>query len=159
MDEACPLAEVGDSQPLPGATEDSVVDIGLSNEGRRQRRHSKRKVDLIPNSVYLVADKYNISNRALMELIAAFNEGDIKDYNISRMTIQRRRAEVRLQSAHAIKVKQLGSVSEKFYTLHWDAKKIKSMQHTIEDQERIAVLLTGFAANLLYKPYLNLPIL
>ena len=61
------------------------------------------------------------------------------------MTIQRRRAEVRLQSAHAIKVNQLGTVNEIFYTLHWDAKKIKSMQHTVEDQERIAVLLTGMS--------------
>ena len=38
-----------------------------------------------------------------MELVAALHKGDIENFNISLMTIQRRRAEVRLQTAGAIK--------------------------------------------------------
>ena len=91
MEEACPLADVDDPQPLPSATEDTLVNEDVSGEStgiRRSKRRKNAKMDVIPNSAYLIADKYNISNRALMELAAAFHGGDIKDYNISHMTIQ-----------------------------------------------------------------------
>ena len=106
-------------------------------------RTEERKKDIIPDRVYLIADKYSISNRALMELGVAFIDDDVKNYNISVKTIERRRAKIRLQTANSIKIHQLGDINEKFYTLHWDSKKIKSMQHIVADEERIVVLLTG----------------
>ena len=140
-----PVGEV--FEPLAQQTsETDSYDIPLSNE-RSHRRRKSRKEDLIPDEVYVIADKYNISNRALMELSVAFTDKNLDDYNISVKTIERRRAKVRLQKASSIKSHQLGSCSEKFYTLHWDSKKIKSMQHTVADKERIAVLLTGTRIN------------
>ena len=83
--------------PEEGCSSDFIPDTEVSNKARYQRR-CKQKIDIIPDSVYLIADKYGISNRALMELVVALIDGDFKDYNISVKTIERRRAKVRLKN-------------------------------------------------------------
>ena len=104
------------------------------------------KSEGIPNTAYLVADKYGLSNRALTELAAAFqtSEGkNLNQLNLSVNTTRRRKANVRKSTAEDIVQSQLGDVNQKRFALHWDGKLIKALTHVANDVERVAVLLTG----------------
>ena len=68
---------------------------------------------------------------------------DFDTLNLSVKTTERRRRKIRIEEAKNIINQQLKDMSETFYVLHWDSKKLKSQQHCDSDVERIAVVLTG----------------
>ena len=111
------------------------------------RKYVRRpaKNDAIPREAFLICDKYRISNRGLTELAAVFMSAwtDFDTLNLSVKTTERRRRKIRIEEAKKIIDKQLQEMSEKFYVLHWDSKKLKAQQHCDKDVERIAVVLTG----------------
>ena len=56
-----------------------------------------KRSDAIPRDAFLIADKYSLSNRALIELAAAFMAAwtDFDTLNLSVKTTERRRRSVR----------------------------------------------------------------
>ena len=115
----------------------------INDEGRR----NTPKEYAIPEAAYLIADKYHMSNRELTELAAVFLSTkyatDITSEILSPTTTRRKRSKIRRMKAEEITKHAIGDQQVKFYTLHWDSKKIKSLNHVGDDKERIAVVLTG----------------
>ena len=109
------------------------------------KRKCKKK-EIFKETTYLVADKDGISNRVLTQLAATIKQADgedLDDYNLSVKTIERRRKSIRTTTARDILRNQFGDSSDKRFALHWDGKIIKSLTHTGNDIEHVAVILTG----------------
>ena len=123
--------------------DDNEVLFHLPTTDKNRLRKDKTRRDVIPPEAFVIADKYGISNRALTELAAVFMKDNLDDGILSVKTTERRRKALRKENAEHIEERQIGIMSEKFYVLHWDAKKLKALMHTEEDTERIAVVLTG----------------
>ena len=105
-----------------------------------------KKKEILSETTYLVADKDGISNRVLTQLAATIKQAngeDLDDFNLSVKTIERRRKAIRTATARAILRNQFGDSTDKRFVLHWDGKIIKSLTHTGNDIEHVAVILTG----------------
>ena len=125
------------------ADQDNDTQYHLPTTDNNRLRRGKSRRDGIPPEAFVIADKYGISNRALTELAAVFMKDNLDEAILSVRTTGRRRKALRKENADNIKDRQIGIMSEKFYVLHRDAKKLKALMHTEEDKERIAVVLTG----------------
>ena len=110
-----------------------------------KKRDRNTKIDGIPKQAYLKENKHGMSSRCLTELATAFHSlqgTPLNQLNLSFNTT-RRKANTRLPIAtHTLK-NQLNESNTTLYALHWDGKLIKSVMHTGNDIERVAILLTG----------------
>ena len=119
---------------------------GSSISSLTKKRDRSTKTDGIPKQAYLIADKNGVSCRCLTEMAAAFHSSQgtfLNQLNLSVNTTRRRKANTRLTIATHILKNQLIKFNITLYALHWDGKLIKSLMHTGNDVERVAILLTG----------------
>ena len=94
--------------------------------------------------LFLIGDKYGSSNRCLTETTSAFLKTggvDLHETKLSLSTVWRQRRATRESVAQSIVEKNMKLFKEKLWSLHWDGKLLKSLQHVGVSQERIAVIL------------------
>ena len=87
-----------------------------------------------------------MSSRCLTEMAAAFLLiacSSLNQLNLSVNSTRRRKANTRLTIATHILKNQLNESNTTLYAFYLDRKLIKSLMHTGNDMERVAILLTG----------------
>ena len=112
-----------------------------------------QKIDGIPKQAYLIADKHGMSSRCLTEMAAGFHSSQgtpLNQLNLSVNTSRRRKENTRLTIATHILKNQLNESIATLYALYWDRKLIKSLMHTGNDIERVAIYLQVSLCNVIF---------
>ena len=135
---------VDDSAAMVSAQTDNETP-GSSISSLTKKRDRSIKIDGIPKQAYLIAEKYGMSSRSLAEMATALRSSQgtpLNQLSLLVRTISKRKANTRLTIAtHTLK-NQLNESNTTPYALHWNGKLIKFLMHTVNDVERVAMLLT-----------------
>ena len=92
----------------------------------------------------LIGDKYGNSTGCITETASAMLKSggvDLADTRISLSSVWRQRNAIRESSAKSIIQNKTLLLNKKLWSLHWDGKLLKSLQHIIQNEERIAIIL------------------
>ena len=133
---------VDDSAAMVSAQTD-IETPGSSISLLTKKRDRSTKIDGIPKQAYLIADKYGMSSRCLVEMAAALRLSQGTPLNQLSLLVRTTKANTRLTSARHTLKNQLNESNTTPYALHWNGKLIKFLMHTVNDVERVAILLTG----------------
>lgn len=125
-------------------SEEETVQHDETFEPPHSHPSSSRKVLFNP-SVCKVADKYQISHRALTEIVFAdkVTDENSDQVTISVMTCKRQRDIVRSAAGCEIEQRITNSIesSDSLFLLQWDGKLLEDLTHVKKSVEHIAVIL------------------
>lgn len=122
--------------------DDENFEPSCSNQPVAKRR------SLLNSKVCQVADKYQISHRALTEIVFAGNvtnesSSQVSEVTVSVMTCKRQRDAVRSAAGSKIQhsIEQSIKAPDSLFLLQWDGKLLKGLQHTSKSVEHVAIIL------------------
>ena len=111
---------------------------------KEQAPRNQEKKDLLSNpGVCLVADKYQMSHRAVTAFIGEVHKAqdeDLDDAKLSVMNSKRKRDTTRTDHGKKFLNNNLEKISGQG-VLHWDGKIFKKMTHAGSSKERVAILI------------------
>jgi hypothetical protein len=119
----------------------------------KQSSHGKQTITLqLDQNAFrtagLAAEKNGFSSRGAAEFTAALikgGRGSIEDIPLSKSNFARNKSRARNDKASELKQKDKDMIQEEGakWVLHWDGKTLKKLQHTGQNGEWVAVVLTA----------------